>query len=38
MTESELFGYLLQKRMPGDRIPVTVLRSGNRVSLELLMQ
>jgi len=38
MTESELFGYLLQKRMPGDRIPVTVLRAGNRVSLELLMQ
>jgi len=38
MTESELFGYLLQKRMSGDRIPVTVLRSGNRISLELPMQ
>jgi hypothetical protein len=29
---------LLQKRMPGDRVPVTVLRAGNRVSLELAMQ
>jgi hypothetical protein len=38
MTESELFGYLLQKRMPGDRVPVTVLRAGSRVSLDLPMQ
>jgi hypothetical protein len=38
MTESELFGYLLQKRMPGVRIPATVLRAGDRVRLELPMQ
>src|SRR5437867_2098433 len=38
MTESELFGYLLRNKMPGDRLPVTVLRAGERVDLELPMQ
>ncbi len=38
MTESELFGYLLQNKMAGTRVPVTVLRAGSRVDLELPMQ
>jgi len=38
MTESELFGYLLQNKMLGEKIPVTVLRGDERVSLELPMQ
>ena len=38
MTESDLFGYLAQNRMPGEKIPVTVLRAGNKVELELPMQ
>ena len=38
MTESELIGYLLRNNMPGDKIPVTVLRAGERVDLELPMQ
>ena len=36
--ESELFRYLLQRKMPGEKIPVTVLRDGERMNLELLMQ
>jgi hypothetical protein len=38
MTESDLFGYLAGNRMPGSRIPVTVVRTGNKVELELKMQ
>ena len=38
MSESALFGYLLQKHMPGTRIPITVQRQGERVKLELPMQ
>lgn len=38
MTEDELIGYLVQRRMPGERVPVTVLRAGDRVDLELPMQ
>lgn len=38
MSESQLFGYLVQKRMAGTRIPVTVLRNRERVNLELPMQ
>ncbi|MBI4661048.1 MAG: PDZ domain-containing protein [Verrucomicrobia bacterium] len=38
MTESRLFGYLLQKRMPGAKLPVTVLRNGERIKLELALQ
>jgi len=37
-SESQLLGYLVQNRMPGARIPVTVLRKGERVKLELPMQ
>ena len=38
LTESELLGYLLQNKMPGARVPVAVLRAGERVNLELPMQ
>ncbi len=38
MTESGLFGYLLQKRMPGEKISVQALRAGEQVDLELPMQ
>ena len=38
LAESELFRYLLQRKMPGEKIPVTVLRNGERMNLELLMQ
>lgn len=38
MTESRLFGYLIQNRMPGTKIPVTLLRNGERLNLELPMQ
>jgi hypothetical protein len=36
-TESELLGYLLQRRMPGDRVPFIVLRDGEQVELELMI-
>ena len=38
MSESLLFGYLLQNRMMGAQISVTVLRKGDRVKMELPMQ
>jgi hypothetical protein len=38
MAESELFRYLLQRKMPGEKIRVTLLRDGERMTLELLMQ
>ena len=38
MTESQLFGYLLQKKMPGAKVSVGVLRGEQRVNLELPMQ
>jgi hypothetical protein len=38
LAESEVFRYLLQRKMPGEKIPVTVLREGERMDLELLMQ
>ncbi len=38
MTESELFTQLLQTKLPGDRVSATVLRSGERVNLELPQQ
>lgn len=37
-TETRLIAYVLQNRMPGVRIPVTVLRGSERVHLELPMQ
>ena len=38
LAESDLFRYVLQHKMPGEKIPVTVLREGERINLELLMQ
>ena len=38
MAESQLLGRLLQSRFPGETVPVTVLRAGGRVALELPMQ
>jgi S1-C subfamily serine protease len=38
MTESDLFGYLTRTRMAGTKVPVTVMRKGEKVDLELAMQ
>jgi hypothetical protein len=38
MTESELLAYGVQRKLLGDRVPVTVLRKGERVKLTLPMQ
>lgn len=38
MTESDLLRNLLQKRMPGSRVPVTVLRGTEKLTLELTLQ
>jgi hypothetical protein len=38
LTESEFIGWLVQNRPAGTKVPVTVLRSGERVHLELPMQ
>lgn len=38
MTESELIGRLLEKYQPGEKVPATVLRGGQRIDLSLPMQ
>jgi hypothetical protein len=38
MTESELIGHFLQTKLPATRVPVTVLRAGERLTFELPMQ
>ena len=38
MTTSELLAYAVQKTKPGQRVPVTVFRSGRRIELKLPMQ
>ena len=38
MSTSELLAYSVQKTKPGQRIPVTVFRSGKRIQLKLPMQ
>ncbi|MBI1924337.1 PDZ domain-containing protein [Candidatus Poribacteria bacterium] len=38
MTPSQLVGYAVQNRVPGEQVIVTVLREGERVNLELPMQ
>jgi S1-C subfamily serine protease len=35
MSESELLAYALQRKQPGDEVAVTVLRSGERLTLKL---
>lgn len=38
ISESALLGRLLKKHAPGSKVPVTVLRGGERIKLELPMQ
>ncbi len=38
MRETDLFAYVLRKRMPGARVPVTVVRDGKRIEMMLRMQ
>jgi serine protease Do len=38
LTESQLMAWLVNVRRPGDRIPVVILRDGQRMTLELPMQ
>jgi serine protease Do len=38
MAEGNLLAYLLQQKRPGDRVPFTVLRNGQRIELTLPMQ
>jgi serine protease Do len=38
MTESQFLRYLLQSKMAGEKVPITVLRSGEQLELELPMQ
>lgn len=38
MTESDLIAVAVQKHVPGDQVPATVLRKGKRVELQLPMQ
>ncbi len=38
MSEGQFIGYLVQNKQLGDKVPLTVLRAGQRVDLELPMQ
>ncbi len=38
MSETELFAYVLKKRMAGEVVPVTLIRGGGRLKLKLRMQ
>jgi S1-C subfamily serine protease len=38
LTEAQLLARLVQTKMPGEKLPVTILRTGERVTLELPMQ
>lgn len=38
MSEGELFAHLLQRRFPGEKVNVTVLRGPDRIQLALPMQ
>ena len=38
MSEAELFGHLLQKRMPGEQVETVLLRGDEKVRLQLPMQ
>jgi serine protease Do len=35
MSETDFFAYVLQNKMPGEKVPMTVLRGGKRVELTL---
>ena len=38
MTESQFLRYMLQSKMAGEKVPITVLRSGEQLDLQLPMQ
>lgn len=38
MTESQFLRHLLQSKMPGEKVPITVRRAGEQLELQLLMQ
>ena len=38
MTESDVLAYAVQQKLPGEQVPVRVLRDGRRVPLKLPMQ
>ena len=38
MTESDVLAYAVQEKLPGDQVPVTVLREDKRVQLKLPIQ
>ncbi len=38
MTESDLLAYMVNRKRPGDRVPFTVLRKGEKLDLELPVQ
>jgi serine protease Do len=38
MSESELLAYTMQSKRPGDEVPVTVLRNGERETLKFALQ
>ena len=38
LTESEIIAHTLEKRMKGDKIPITVVRGEQRLTFEIPMQ
>ena len=38
MNESEVFGYVTRTRMAGSKVPVTIMRKGEKMDFELTMQ
>jgi S1-C subfamily serine protease len=38
MTEGQFLRYMLQNKMPGERVPVGVSRNGQKMELQLPMQ
>ena len=38
MTETELLAYALQQKRPGDEVPVTVWRNGERLDVKIRLQ
>src|SRR2546425_823494 len=38
LTESDWFGFILDKKMPGERVSISLLRGGQRLSLDLPIQ
>jgi serine protease Do len=38
MSETDLLAVAVQKRMPGEKVPVTVLRGGKRIEMQLALQ